>query len=241
VTLTSGELGPKCLEQLRLQMTKATFDTWLQDTTAREEDGRLTVFTSSSFAHDWLDNRLRRTIEQVIIQIAGKSIPVEFAINENGGYQPDLFFTGTYRDAYNAIVQPDAIHYTSKYFHQQWLPLLGPDLWLLIWEMRTRCYRDWKTGQVVRDTFEATHAELAEAVGMSERTVWGLLHPKDSQKRTFLDKFIIRNETKRRYSRKHGGTVNEKTIWKIRLDDPLTPEDEIELEKMMSSTRKICG
>jgi chromosomal replication initiation ATPase DnaA len=220
-------------------MSRATFETWLQKTTAQEGADRLIVLTPSSFGQEWLDHRLRETIERVVAQIAERPLPVEFRLAENGGYQPELFFTGTYRDAYNAIVQPDAIHYTTKYFHQRWLPLLGPDLWLLIWEMRTRCYRD-KTGQVVRDTFEATYAELAAAVGMSERTVWGLLHPKDAEKKAFVDKFIIRNETKRRYSRKHGGTVNEKTIWKVRLDDPLTPEDEIELEKMMSPIRKIC-
>ncbi|HXV98621.1 MAG TPA: DnaA N-terminal domain-containing protein [Anaerolineae bacterium] len=235
----SADLWDRCLAQLRLQMSRATYETWLQNTTAQEEEGRLIVFTPSSFAQDWLEKRLRDTIERAVNHVAEQPIAIEFRLAKNGGYQPELFFTGTYRDAYNALVQPDAIHYTTKYFHQRWLPLLGPDLWLVIWEMRTRCYRD-KTGQVVRDTFEATYAELAAAVGMSERTVWGLLHPKDAEKKALVDKFIIRNETKRRYSRKHGGTVNEKTIWKVRLDDPLTPEDEIELEKMMSPTRKIC-
>lgn len=240
MTPHSSELWPQVLKVLQTSMTRATFETWLQKTTAQVEDNRLIVLTPSSFGQDWLDNRLRNTIERAVAQVVGRPIPVEFALNDNGGYQPELFFTGTYRDAYNSLVQPDEIHYTTKYFHQKWLPLLGPDLWLLIWEMRTRCYRDRKTGQVVRDTFEATYAELALAVGMSERTVWGLLHPKDPQKKAFLDQFIVRNETKRRYSRKHGGTVNEKTIWKIRLDDPLTPEDEARLEQMLSPTRKFC-
>lgn len=49
MTLPSGELWPKCLEQLRLQMSRATFETWLQKTTAQEVDDRLIVFTPSSF------------------------------------------------------------------------------------------------------------------------------------------------------------------------------------------------
>jgi chromosomal replication initiation ATPase DnaA len=166
----SADLWDRCLAQLRLQMSKATFETWLQNTTAREEEGRLIVLTPSSFAQDCLDNRLRDTIERAVSFVAEQSVAVEFRLTTNGSYQPDLFFTGMYRDAYNAIVQPDKQHYCSRYFHQKWLPLLGPQLWLLIWEMRTRCSWDWKTGEVRRDVVEATAQELAQMIGISKAT-----------------------------------------------------------------------
>lgn len=233
--MTIPALWSEVLNALQLQMTKATFEAWLKNTTAQEEDGRLIIFAPNNYAQDWLDNRLRHSIEHTVAIVAGEVMEIEFRVAESlAGYQPELIFTGTYRDAYNAITQPDEIHYTSKYFHQKWLPLLGPDMWLLIWEMRTRCYRNKKTG-VVRDTFESTYLELAAATGMGERTVWGLLHPKDPLKKTYLDKFIISSKTKRRYSQKRGSSVNEKTEWQIRLDDPLTPEDEIKLEQMLST------
>lgn len=229
--MATSNLWSEVLKMLQLQMAKNTFETWLKDTTAQEEEGRLIVSTANNFAQDWLDNRLRHTIELAVESVFGQKIPVEFRVTANGGYQPDLFFTGTYRDAYNAIVRPNEQHYCSKYFHQKWLPLLGPDLWLIIWELRTHCYKD-KTGQIIRDTVEATCKQIGDAVGMSEDKVWRLLNPKDPEKKDLLAKFILNKSTRRRYSKAHGGTVNEKTIWKIRLDDPLTPEDELELQNL---------
>jgi chromosomal replication initiation ATPase DnaA len=121
MTFPSGELWPQVLEILKLSTTKATFETWLQKTTARLEDDRLIVLAESNFAQDWLDNRLRESIERAVAQVAGQTVSIEFRVAETSGYQPELFFTGTYRDAYNAIVQPDKQHYCSRYFHQKWL------------------------------------------------------------------------------------------------------------------------
>ncbi|MBE7473187.1 MAG: hypothetical protein HS114_28990 [Anaerolineales bacterium] len=226
--MTTANLWSEVLKLLQHQMTKATFQTWLENTSAEEVEGRLIVATPSSFGQDWLDNRLRSTVELAVETVFGRKIPVEFRVAENSGYQPELFFTGTYRDAYNAIVQPDKQHYCSRYFHQQWLPLLGPELWLLIWEMRTRCSWDWKTGEIRRDVVEATAPELAAAIGVSESTFWRLL------KHEHAAKFITRIGTKRRYSKTQSGTVNEKNIWRVRLDDPLTPADEEMLKRQVS-------
>ena len=57
MTLPSGELWSQVLKTLKATMTRATFETWLQKTTARLEDGRLIVLTPSSFGQDWLDAR----------------------------------------------------------------------------------------------------------------------------------------------------------------------------------------
>ncbi len=52
------------LAELQLQMTKATFNTWLRDSraTAVTGDGTLTIQVRSDFAKDWLENRLYDTI-----------------------------------------------------------------------------------------------------------------------------------------------------------------------------------
>jgi chromosomal replication initiation ATPase DnaA len=200
-------------------MTRATFDSWLKNTTAVQQNGTLVVSAASPYALDWLENRLRYPIEQAVTRVAGHELEVQFKIVEEPGEQSELFFTGTYRDAYNEIVQPDKQHYTSWYFHRAWLPLLGPELWLLLWEMRTRCYWNKETG-IKRDTFEATYEQLGQATGMSKLKAWRLLHPKEPDQQALLAKFIMNAETKRRYSKGRGGKVNDKTIWKIRLDDP---------------------
>lgn len=226
--MTTTNLWSEVLKTLQLQTTKATYQAWLKNTTAQEKEGCLIVLTPSAFGQDWLDNRLRHTIELAVEAVYGRKIPVEFRVVANGGYQPDLFLTGTYRDAYNAIVQPDKQHYCSRYFHQKWLPLLGTELWLLIWEMRTRCSWDWKTGEVRRDLVEATAQELGAAIGVSESTFWRLLRHEHASK------FITRVGTKRRYSKTQSGTVNEKNVWRVRLDDPLIPADEEKLKQQLS-------
>lgn len=54
------------LGELKLQMTKPTFDTWLKDTTARREGARIVVGVANEQAKDWLDARLRPVIERTV-------------------------------------------------------------------------------------------------------------------------------------------------------------------------------
>lgn len=235
-----SNLWPDVLDQLKDQLTRGTFDACLRFTTAVRQNGALIISTPSTFGLEWLENRLRPTVEQAVAGVAGEALEIIFRVaDQPAGEQPELFFTGSYRDAYNEIVQPNLQHYTSKYFHEKWLPILGPNLWLIIWEMRSRCSWDWKTRQIRRDLVEITYKDLAGATGISERIVWGLLNPKDPDQKTLLAKFLIKSEVKRSYSKKIGKVVNEKTAWKVKLDDPLTPEDERQLEDMISSTREI--
>lgn len=69
---TEDILWQRVLAHLRLQMTRATFDTWLSDTrlAAREGDC-FTVAVKSGFARDWLDHRLREVIKRAIAQATG--------------------------------------------------------------------------------------------------------------------------------------------------------------------------
>ncbi len=55
------------LEQLRLQMPKATFEAWLQDTKVlRRVEDRLVIGVKDATAKDWLDNRLKPMIERAV-------------------------------------------------------------------------------------------------------------------------------------------------------------------------------
>ncbi|MCP4409508.1 MAG: hypothetical protein GY807_17510, partial [Gammaproteobacteria bacterium] len=56
----SENLWAVTLSQLQLQMTRATFDTWLKDTWLISADNGLwQVGVKSDAARDWLENRLR--------------------------------------------------------------------------------------------------------------------------------------------------------------------------------------
>lgn len=220
---------PEVLGRLKLRMPKATFDSCLLGTEAWPENGHLAVLVKP-LAMDFIEKRFRPLVEQAVSEVAGKELPIEFTVEvheeaEEEDFQPELIVTGAYRDKHNEIVKPDALVCTTKYFFDKWRPLLGETLWLIIWEMRRHCYWNPKTGEK-RDKLRASYPDLAKMAKMSESTVKRVLNPKDPVKQALLDRFILRRETKRRYSQYRGGTVNDAMVWRVRLDDPLTPDDE---------------
>lgn len=68
--LSNDKLWCNILEHLRLQMTEATFDTWVRNTSLLERDeARFVIDVQNTFAKDWLDNRLRVVIERTITSL----------------------------------------------------------------------------------------------------------------------------------------------------------------------------
>ena len=69
------------LGELQLQMTKATFDTWVKQTRALAyEDGTIFISVQNSYAKDWLDNRLMATITRTLTGILNRSVEVRFVV-----------------------------------------------------------------------------------------------------------------------------------------------------------------
>ena len=60
--MKAEQIWQAALGELQLQMTKATFDTWVRDTTVISyEDGSFIIGVHNGFAKDWLENRLLTT------------------------------------------------------------------------------------------------------------------------------------------------------------------------------------
>jgi hypothetical protein len=71
------------LDQLQLQMTRATFDSWLKDTwLLSTENGTWHVAVKNEFAKDWLENRLFTVINRVVASLAGRLIDLYFMVEE---------------------------------------------------------------------------------------------------------------------------------------------------------------
>lgn len=69
------------LGELQLQMTKATFDTWVKNTTLVSfEDGTFLVAVQNGFAKDWLENRLLTIIKRTLVGIVGQAVEVKFMV-----------------------------------------------------------------------------------------------------------------------------------------------------------------
>jgi chromosomal replication initiator protein len=70
-----------CLGELQLQMTQATFDTWLRGARfLKFEDGSFVVGVKNGYAKDWLENRLMPTILRTIVRLAGQAVEVRFVV-----------------------------------------------------------------------------------------------------------------------------------------------------------------
>jgi len=77
------------LVELELQMTRATFQQWLKDATLHHiEDGAFVIQVRSAYAQDWLNNRLRETIERTLSAIVGQQTAVRFVV-EGAAEQPN--------------------------------------------------------------------------------------------------------------------------------------------------------
>jgi chromosomal replication initiator protein len=69
------------LGELQLQMTQATFDTWLRDSRfIKFEDGSFVVGVKSGYAKDWLENRLLSTIKRTLARLAGCATDIRFVV-----------------------------------------------------------------------------------------------------------------------------------------------------------------
>ena len=69
----------RSLEELKLQMTRATFDTWLRGSKVVEAgDGCLTIAVRHVHAVDWLQNRLLPIIERTVARHADGEVKITF-------------------------------------------------------------------------------------------------------------------------------------------------------------------
>ncbi len=73
------KLWQAALGELQLQMTRATFDTWLRGSQVVACDsGTLTIYVRHSYAVDWLQNRLLPTILRTLQHLAGHELRLAF-------------------------------------------------------------------------------------------------------------------------------------------------------------------
>jgi len=80
-----GEIWRKALGELQLQMTRATFDTWLRGSRVIEENGDgLTVELQHPYAVEWIDKRLRPVIERTLARHE-EGLTVVFVAKEGTG------------------------------------------------------------------------------------------------------------------------------------------------------------
>lgn len=80
-TYAPHQIWQDTLEQLQLQMTNATFNTWLKHTHfVKYVDNTYTIGVKNAYAKDWLENRLLNTIRRTLTRTTGESSVIEFIV-----------------------------------------------------------------------------------------------------------------------------------------------------------------
>jgi chromosomal replication initiator protein len=73
------------LGELELQMTKATFNTWLKDARLVScEGGEYVIAVRNDYAKDWLENRLHDIIQRTLASIVGERVILRFVVWHDG-------------------------------------------------------------------------------------------------------------------------------------------------------------
>ncbi len=82
-------LWDTALNELELQMTHATFDTWLRGTRCigTDDDGHLIVEVKNGYAVEWLTHRLNNPIERTLERLTGNGTRAVYVAAEE---EPDL-------------------------------------------------------------------------------------------------------------------------------------------------------
>ncbi len=71
------------LGELELQLTKATFSTWLKDARLiASDDDEYIVAVRNDYARDWLEHRLQGAIVRTLSAVTGQEVTVRFVVGE---------------------------------------------------------------------------------------------------------------------------------------------------------------
>ncbi len=103
--MNANDIWHATLGELQLQMTRATFDTWVRPTHAiTYQDGSMVVGVHSPYAKEWLENRLNTTIQRTVTGIVGASVEVRYVVRDgkssrdNGSSRDGEFESGLVRE-----------------------------------------------------------------------------------------------------------------------------------------------
>lgn len=86
--ITAQQVWQAALGELQLQMTKATFDTWMKGTSVVSyEDSVFTIGVPTVYAQEWLEHRLLPMIRRTLARITGETVEVRFGLQKNKASQ----------------------------------------------------------------------------------------------------------------------------------------------------------
>ena len=141
------------------------------------------------------------------------------AAAEPAGSRRKVMLQRAYGSRRAADIQPERGMFLTMYFFNKWLPRLGHSAATIILAARSMCYWNPLTGEL-RNTVETEMSELAQRAAVSVRTV------KDVLGHELVQRYFLRYKVRRVMT--SNGVRTAGITLQVRMDDPLTPEDQAE-------------
>jgi hypothetical protein len=236
------------LGQLRMEMTRAQFETWVQPLRPLGYQERVfTVSAINAYAREWVDNRLKSRIVRQLEGLYSQSVNLLVVVNNSftlaaeKNREPDQVDSAPAADnpipespppltknrkvmlhrAYGSerarVIQPERGMFVTLYFFDNWLPLIGHSAVAAVQAARSMCYWNPMTGEL-RNEIETEMGELARRAAVSVRTI------KDVLNTELIQRYFLRYKVRRLMT--PNGVRTAGILLHVRMDDPLTPEDQ---------------
>lgn len=138
-----------------------------------------------------------------------------------------------YHSAYNEIVNPKHFVSDTLYYVKNWLPKLGGNGHLIVTVLRSYGFYDGAHGKH-RDGIDIDQRKLAEECGLSLSTL-----QREFVKNAVLARFVQREFVVERD--RAGRILQEHYIYRVKMDDPLTLEDQARFDALVAGPDKPNG
>ncbi len=231
------------LEQLRAEMPRASFDTWVQGTKpVSYEDGRLVVGAHNAYARDWLDSRLKSTVSRLLIGIMNCNVDVDFVVSEHdvfdeedaeekgeeqGGYDVELASSTRYEEEvkpHRVVVIPG---YALRLLAQGDLSAKEMSLWL---GFRQAAYFDWKkAGGGASFAKNIPYQDVISFAGMGRASFFRATTGKDSLAGGMIKRLPDMGGDN------FNAHLDNATRWQVSMSPRLTKRDAAIIERILVS------
>lgn len=236
------------LGQLRTETSRGDFDTWVKPIRPMGfKEHVYTLGVYNAYARDWVESRLKSRITQLLSGALQDRLSIRLVIMnglfpgeevfeappaapaaavdtppviqfQNGDTSPrKVMLQRAYGSERARLIQPERGMFVTLYFFINWLPLLGHSAADAILAARSMCYWNPMTGEL-RNTVEIEMRDLAKRASVSVRTI------KDVLANPLVRRYFLRYKVRRVMT--PNGIRTAGIILMVRMDDPLTPEDQ---------------
>jgi hypothetical protein len=246
------------LGELRAEMSRALFETWVQPLRpVSYQKGVFTLGAINTFGRAWVEERLNARIAQLLTGFYGEAVTVKVMIvnsfyhgddalalpavfkpiekpsrmpreefvpaeedpEEPTGSPRKIMLQRAYGSQRARLIQPERGMFVTGYLFSKWLPILGHSAFTVILAARSMCYWNPMTGEL-RNVVETEMGEIATRAAVSVRTVKDVLNDKPVQA------YFLRYRVRRVMTA--NGVRTAGISMQVRMDDPLTPQDQSE-------------